>query len=132
MWLACPDGFKRMCMGEGGREFLIPHSYFLTRGALLAAVGQKRPTLVRKHLLEELLWAGGEESVAPVAKLLLDKELYEFASRTLVALKTPAPIRAALRDTRVRHLGRECVVVDGASHGTQQRRRGCTRYRARR
>lgn len=64
--------------------------------ALLAALQQKRPAIIHKYLLEELLWAGGEESVEPVARLLLDAELYEFATRTLVAIKAPAPIRAAL------------------------------------
>ncbi len=64
--------------------------------ALAAALEAERPVIVKKHILEELLWLGGEEPVPVLTKLLLDPELYDYAARALEARKLAAPLRAAL------------------------------------
>jgi len=64
--------------------------------ALASTLSGPRPTIVKAHVLEELKWIAGEESVAAISKLLLDKELYDFAVLALRAIKAAAPMRAAL------------------------------------
>jgi len=64
--------------------------------ALAEALEAKRPTIVRQHILEELLWLGGDEPLPILAKLATDPELYDFAIRALEARKAAAPLRAAL------------------------------------
>ena len=51
--------------------------------ALVSTLGGPAPTLVKAHVLEELKWIGGKESVAAISKLLLDPELCDFAARAL-------------------------------------------------
>lgn len=64
--------------------------------ALAAALEGQRPTIVKMHILEELLYIGGEEPVPALTKLLLDPELYDYAVRALQARKLAPPLRAAL------------------------------------
>ncbi len=64
--------------------------------ALASALEGERPLIVKKHILEELLWLGGKEPVPVLTKLLLDPELYDFAARALEARKEAVPLRAAL------------------------------------
>ena len=64
--------------------------------ALAAALRGAAPEIVRAHILEELLWLGGTESVDAVSKLLLDARLYDFAIRALQIRKAAEPLRAAL------------------------------------
>ena len=70
---------------------------------LVAALAQERPAIIKKYLLEELLWIGGEESVAALSRLVLDKELHDFAIRALVNVKASAPLRAALPKAKGRN-----------------------------
>ena len=63
--------------------------------ALVSTLEGERPVIVRKHVLEELLWIGGTEPVEALTKLLLDPELCDFAARALEARKMAAPLRAA-------------------------------------
>jgi len=71
--------------------------------ALVAALGGSRPPIIRAHILEELKWIGGTESIQAVSKFLLDDQLYDFAVQALVARKAAAPIRAALPKAKGRN-----------------------------
>jgi len=64
--------------------------------ALASTLAGQAPPIVKAHVLEELKWIGGKESVDAIAPLLLDDKLYDFAVQALVASKSAGPIRAAL------------------------------------
>jgi HEAT repeat protein len=69
---------------------------------LAAALLSDRPNHVKRFLCQELQWAGGEEAVPALGKLLLDEELVEPATMALLAIRQGAAeqFRAALPNTK--------------------------------
>jgi HEAT repeat protein len=65
---------------------------------LAAELGSGRPTGVQAYLCQELRWAGHNESVPALGKLLTDEQLSAPAAMALVAIRDGAaePLRAAL------------------------------------
>ena len=64
--------------------------------ALGSTLDGEAPSLAKAHVLEELKWIGGKESVPAISKMLLDPKLYDFAAEALVAIRAAKPMRAAL------------------------------------
>ena len=71
--------------------------------ALTSTLDGPAPTIAKAHVLAELKWIGGKESIAAVSKFLLDKELHDFAIQALEALRAAKPMRAALPKARGRN-----------------------------
>jgi hypothetical protein len=70
--------------------------------ALASQLGGERPKVVQAYLCQQLQWAGGQEAVRALGKLLTDEELCEPAAAALVATVRGAAeqFRAALPNAR--------------------------------
>ncbi len=71
--------------------------------ALCSTLDDERPTIVKAHVLEELKWIGGEESIPAISKFLTHPELYDFAVQALVARKAAAPMRSSIAKAKGRN-----------------------------
>jgi HEAT repeat protein len=64
--------------------------------AITTALAQRKSDTIRWHLLEELKWIGGEESVDAVSKFLLHEKLSDYAVEVLVQAEAAEPMRDAV------------------------------------